>query len=105
MFWYDRAEQHAFDMSDDPMEDGLTPVVIRVDAEGLDLEYDDVGSRDASADAWIVRESIDLEDLSVWNGSEWIDVENSWTIDVEQAYDEDGVLKFRGPLQFDDCED
>ena len=74
-FWHSRAEEHAEHNSDTPLDDGLVPVVLRVDRKGMggELEDDPQGSDDASADAFLYSERIEPARLEVWNpaGEEW----------------------------------
>ena len=96
-YWYDRAEIHANDMSDDVLEDGLIPVVIRVNTKGVDsVEHDDVGSSDSCEDAWYTETAIEAPFLDVWNGDEWADLDDP--IDSSIALDEEGYFLLTNPL-------
>lgn len=89
-FWYSRAEAFAEHNSDNPMEDGLVPVVLQIDPAGFTMEElsdDELGSRDAFAGAYIHPTGIEAEHIDVWDGEGWILVEDWQEIDVEQAFD------------------
>jgi hypothetical protein len=111
-FWYNKAESFAEHNSDNPYEEGLAPIVLRVDYEGLktDLQTDELGSEDSRADAYIHAGGIDPEYIEAWDGSSWIPIEDYWDIDTEQAFEieEDSedtgevfyFFKDNNPLQF-----
>lgn len=88
-FWHARAEEHAEHQSDDVLEDELIPVVLRVDLDFLeeDLIEDPLGTRDANHDAWLTSEAIDPDYIEVYDGDEWILVEDWRDIDPEIAID------------------
>ena len=72
-FWYQRAVQWAYHNSDYPVEDGLTPVVIRTrEMKRLDVQPDEIGTTDAVADAYFTEKSIPAKRLEVWNGKQWV---------------------------------
>ena len=97
-FWAERAEQWAVDQSDDPLGDGLVPVVLRV-PDIDECEEDEPGTRDARADAWRCTASIAADDIQVWTGRRWAPVEDYWD-DVEpgSALDDEGYFKASSPL-------
>jgi hypothetical protein len=81
------------------------------DSDGV--ERDDPGSRDALAEAVIVKNAIAPGRLEVFDGSDWVDIGDYDSIDFEQAvdtessddeYDDDGqpvrwhYFKPRSPL-------
>ena len=71
-FWTTRAEEFAEHASDDVLEDGLIPVLLRVrisDVAGL--TPDDLGTSDAFAGAWMTTEAIEPDALEIWVGSSW----------------------------------
>lgn len=88
-FWHGRLEAGAENESDNPYEDGLTPVVLRIDIDNSDfsVDPDELGTRDAVRDAFYTTETIGPEDIEVYNGSEWVPIEDWDTIDPEGAYE------------------
>lgn len=93
-FWHSRAEAFAEHNSDNVIEDGLVPIVLRVlrstIEEDNDLELDEIGTRDAAGyESWMLVNNIILpEDLEVWNGRRWVSVEDyEGSIDPEVAVD------------------
>lgn len=91
-FWYNKAEAFAEHNSDNVYEDGLVPVVLRIDYDGLqtDLETDEPGSTDSRQDAFIHRGPIGPEHIEVWTGSDWIPVEDYWgEVDIELTLDKE----------------
>ncbi len=85
-----RSENFAEHMSDDVLEDGLIPVVLRVAPdcfEASDLMRDVPGSSDARADAWMTRLDLDPECLEVFTGKRWAPVEEYGEIDPASAID------------------
>lgn len=93
-FWANRAEDFANSNSDEPYEDGLTPVVLRVSPSGFTedgLMDDELGSDDSRSGAYIWPGDIGPEHLEVFDGSNWIDVSDWETIDFLQAFDEEEI--------------
>ena len=87
-FWHGRAETFAEHSSNDFVEDELIPVVLRVEVyDSDDVERDDAGSRDALAEAVIVKHAIAPGRLEVFDGSGWVDIGDYDSIDFEQAID------------------
>lgn len=88
-FWYDRAKSHAEDASDDPREDGLAPVVLRVPLSAFSspLSTDDAGTRDASHQAWYTTTPIDPSGVSVWTGAEWVPIEGWKRVMPDSAFE------------------
>jgi len=92
-FWTERAEQLAADQSDDILGDELIPVVIKVEDPPEELEHDAIGTKDSGGhDAYYCACTIEPDDLQVWDGSDWIDLADHGSIDLDQAVDEDGYL-------------
>jgi len=90
LFWYGRAELWAREHSEDPYEDGFTPVVLRFDRAAYmkDCELDEPGTRDAGwSDAYRCETDVHPDDLELWDGSDWVSLEKG--VDTSQAYDED----------------
>lgn len=93
-YWYNKAEAFAEHNSDNVYEDGLVPVVLRIDYDGLvsELETDEPGSEDSRQDAYIHRGTIGPEYLEVWTGQGWIPVEDYWgEVDIELALDKEEI--------------
>jgi hypothetical protein len=87
-FWVHRAEDFAEHGADDLLESGSVPVVLRVLVDDLpdeELEQDTAGTRDAHHDAWISVGPIEPDVIQVFDGSEWIDVSEWESVDIEPA--------------------
>jgi len=88
-FWFGKSENFAEHRSDNPYEDGLVPVVLRIDAASLSddkMSEDDLGTRDAFNQAYIYKDGIAPDYLEIWDGSSWIPVEDYWDVDTLQAF-------------------
>ena len=99
-FWIDRAEQWALHRSDDLLEDGYVVVVLRIlDTDDLieECEEDEVGTQDAGSYALKCRATIEPEDIQMYWGGEWFDVEDFEAINPAEAFDEEGWLVQDGP--------
>ena len=88
-FWIDRLGDMANNRADNPVQDGLIPIVVRVpDRAFEELEDDPVGSKDSMSDAYTTTESIHPSILEVWDGANWAPIKN---IDhkqlIKEAYD------------------
>ena len=93
-FWFNRAEQFADHNSDNPLEAGLVPVVLKIDPAAFledDLIDDELGSKDAMSGAYIISDGIDADFIDVWDGSSWIPVDNYENIDIEQSFDKEEI--------------
>ena len=87
-FWFSRMEEHASHDSDDPLEDGYVPVVLRFpEPEGA--EVDEAGTSDAMSDAFYTESGVDPEDIEIWNGSSWVPIEDWDSIDPSESFDVD----------------
>ena len=86
-FWFERAQEFAEHNSDDVLADGLVAVVLRVTLEdGASLVPDEVANQEGSSrffDNWISTEAVDPDDIEVWSGSDWLDVEDWSDLDPE----------------------
>jgi hypothetical protein len=104
-FWYNRSEDHAFSMADDPIEDGYTPIVLRVEVSEDDLFDDELGAEDSRHEAWFTTEDIEPEDIEVWDGNSWLPIDEWSTIEVGMAYDEEGFMVYQdqNPLAQIEC--
>lgn len=106
-FWYHNLQHWAEHHSDNPFEDELTPVVLRVRwVDEEDLVLDREGTKDAGhAEAYMVAGPVAAPaDIEVWNGSAWVelgeDIDASQAWEVEELDDEEPILwaKFDSPL-------
>lgn len=91
-FWYGKSEDFAEHNSDNPYEEGLVPVVLRVDIAGIvddELDVDEDGTADSSVDAWMASEGIDPEYIQVYTGKKWVPVDRWEEIDPKDAFDVD----------------
>jgi GNAT superfamily N-acetyltransferase len=97
-FWIDRARTFAGNNSDEPVAEGYIPVVLR--CPNRDLGSDEAGTADACANAYYSVESLSPEDLQVWVGNRWDNLEGMW-VDPEmysQYGDEEGYFVQDSPL-------
>lgn len=100
-FWASKYEDQANALTDRP-EEGWVPVVIEVDAEGLKLQKDDFGSKDACSDSFFVGQRIDPERLvSVFDGEDWVELDDVDTgkmleraLEAADVEEEDGELLY-----------
>jgi hypothetical protein len=79
--WFGKYEDMAQHSSDNPLEDGKIPVVLRVDVSGLNLTSDELGTRDATYDAYFATENVSSERISVYSGNNW---ESVTSVDIEE---------------------
>ncbi len=93
-FWASRLEDQANANTDNP-EEGWVPVVLLVPA--VPVTSDREGTRDAGAEAWKTREKIPAEDILVWDGDEWEDLDDvepedmlDKALEAAEFVDEDG---------------
>ena len=85
-FWFGRMEDHASDLSDDPLEDGFVPVVLRFpEPEGT--EEDEPGSRDALAASLFSEEGVGPDGVELWDGSSWVPVSDWESVDPSESFD------------------
>jgi len=75
-FWMDRFAQLAEHNVENPLEDGLLPVVVRIPKEALEafeLELDEHGTKDqAYGEAYYTTADIPSDYLEIWNGNGWV---------------------------------
>jgi len=101
-FWMGRYEELAEYHSEDAIEDGLIPVALEVwlsDEQIEQLKPDTAGTRDAYADAYYIEGGhVDWEDMSVWDGNGWVDLDDVDTdamhqvvLDDSEVIEEDGA--------------
>lgn len=86
LFWFNRAEEHAEGAAEAPYTEEMTPVCLRVTLRGQAYETDEAGTRDAPARAVSTWETIPVEDLEIWDGEDWIVVEDYDSLDTSAAY-------------------
>ncbi len=83
-YWYEKAQAFANDRSDDIVDDGLVPVVLRIYFDADELEDDEVANDESvHADAFISPAAVAAAELEVWDGEEWIAIEYWEDIDPE----------------------
>ena len=87
-FWFGRMEEHASDLSDDPLEDGYVPVVLRF-PEPEETETDEPGTRDATAESFYSEEGVGPEEIEVWDGSSWAPLSDWESVDPSGSFDMD----------------
>jgi 8-oxo-dGTP pyrophosphatase MutT (NUDIX family) len=81
--WFHKLHAIAESESDNPLEDGWIPVVLRVQQD-VDAEEDPEGSRDVPEGAsYRTREAIEPDALEVWNGHDWVPLDEWESIDPE----------------------
>ena len=85
-FWFGRMEEHASDLSDDPLEDGYVPVVLRF-PEPDGSEEDELGTSDARATSLFSEDGVDPDDIELWDGSSWIPVRDWESVDASESFD------------------
>lgn len=75
-FWFQRAQEFAEHAADDPLEEGLVPVVLRVWVDPVKdtLVEDPLGAADSRAGAWIITPSVADDCIELWVGEEWVDL-------------------------------
>jgi hypothetical protein len=85
-YWYGKGEDFANDASDNVLEEGYTPVVLRVPMP-KSKKVDELGSRDSRQEAWYVKRAIKPDKIEVWTGQRWAPVGDWDEIDQAIAYD------------------
>lgn len=116
-FWFDKYENMAQHNSDNPAEDGLIPICLRIDMQefGGQVETDEVGTSDAYYKAFYTLEDISPDVMEIWDGEKWAqmhqvdnddllnlimdasDIEYDEETDEELIYPNFEVLKPIGP--------
>jgi hypothetical protein len=105
-FWLSRAEMFAYNDADGPVREGYIPIVLRVQVPTKGLILDDVGTDDASAEAFYTSSLIAPGQIEYWDGTRWSKLQGL-IIDPEeyeaiyQKYGggaEDGYLNPNSPL-------
>jgi len=94
-YWYDLASRWAFDSSDEPSDDGLVPVVLRISGGPLTTELgfdefcedDEVGWGDSNRPTYKCKTTIDPKYLQVWTGSSWVPVRDYDQVDLSTSFD------------------
>lgn len=91
-FWMERKGNMAEHASDNPVADGLIPIVLRTYEPPGELYDDEAGSQDAPDMAYYTEEQVDPSELEVWNGHTWIPVAQA-NVDslTKQVYDASDV--------------
>lgn len=96
-FWYGRAQEWAENRSDETLDVGFVPIVLRFFVYD-EFEEDEVGSSDANARAFMHDKQVEAEEIEIWNGVNWIPVYNYDQIDPGKAI-EDNQFKNPSPLE------
>lgn len=100
-FWYTRVEEAMFHVSDDPQEEGYTPVVLRTPT--IECPEDDLGTKDAGgAIAYRCAVTIHPDELEYFDGEDWLPIDEWHDLDVDQSWDDDGYFLAEPPLLPDD---
>ena len=95
LFWFGRLEAWAFHDSDDAYEEGLVPVVLKVNTSCRLIE-DELGTEHARARAAVCPRPIPPGAIRVWDGADWIPVRDYELIDLRQACTWDDEDRFDG---------
>jgi hypothetical protein len=87
-FWMEKKGDVAENESDNPVQDGLIPIVLRTYEPEGELYDDEAGSQDAPDAAYYTEEPMPPSELELWNGHSWVPVAQA-NVDslVKQAYD------------------
>jgi hypothetical protein len=97
-YWMHKLEEHALANTDNP-EEGWTPVVLSFSTGDVELELEDdpEGTRDALATSWKTRGFVPADELVVWDGEDWTDLEdvdpddmNETALEAGEFVEEDG---------------
>ena len=94
-YWYELAEEWAGDKSDDPMNDGFLPIILRVSCG--DVYVDDAAVDDGCDESFYTLEPVGPSDLDMWVGGRWVPVDQYDGIDIARAFDEDGYFVRNNP--------
>lgn len=85
--WFGKVEEWGRDATEDMLEAGFTPVVLRVLDDDPNLEEDTVANSETiHAHAWFLKRTIPPEEIEVWTGTEWVPIEEWHLVDVESSY-------------------
>lgn len=85
-FWHMRAEEHASNMADDLLGEGVIPVVLRVPE--MAAEDDPLGNRDSvSGKSLMTTEAIPANLIEIYSGSRWVPVRSYASVDPKAALD------------------
>jgi hypothetical protein len=84
-FWFGRMEEHAENMSDNPLEDGLVPVVLRFPIPEK-METDELGTSDALSKSYFTIDKI-VDDIEIWYDNSWKDIDSWGNIDPGVSFD------------------
>jgi len=87
-FWHSRAEEHAeHSENEDIREDGLVPVVLRIESESItDPKIDEPGVSSATHEAWFSKSPVAPEEIEIWTGVSWSPIDD-FGIDPDDALD------------------
>lgn len=87
-FWAQKAFDWAQHNSDDPVSEGLVPVVLRVEVEKNLLSIDELGAKDSRHDAFYTTELIEPDHVSVWDGEDWVSADAELDTDLGATEDD-----------------
>ncbi len=101
-FWFRRLVSWAEHDSDNPVEDGLVPVVLQV-TTACDTVEDELGQRDSGSQALICTQPIEPGNIRVWDGGSWVSLSQgvdpalgtSWVDDED--FEEGGYYQLLEP--------
>jgi len=109
-FWFERLGDMANNRADNPVQDGLIPIAVRVpDRAFEELEDDPVGTKDSRANAYTTTESAAPSIVEVWDGEGWRPVTSINYKDLieeayqaaEKDYEDDDELVYLNASQFE----
>jgi len=90
-FWMNRKGDMAENISDNPVQSGLIPIVLRRHENSFrmdDIYDDEAGTADAPAEAYYTENVVPSDQLEVWDGSSWVPVTDADPEGmIEDAYD------------------
>ena len=97
-FWHQRAQMFAEHSSDDHLKEGAIPVILRIKTAGLSFEEDPEGSRDSGEACFLTADAVPSEAIELWNGHEWVGIEDWPSLNPRRGIDRDGDLLQHSPL-------
>jgi hypothetical protein len=103
-FWFRKLIDWAQHDSDNPVEDGMVPVVLRVTTVCNTVE-DVAGSQDSRSEAVVCSRPIVPGAIRVWNGSSWVTVSQGVDQDrgaqwvEDEDFDLGGYYELLGPYE------
>jgi hypothetical protein len=93
-FWNSRYEQWADDRSDHPVEEGYIPVTLRFTLQDVNLEIDEIGTKDAFADSFYIEEGhVPADQIEVYDGTSWVPLPDADINQMEQIAAEAATIE------------